>query len=320
MSSKNIIITDILGLEHIDDNTPLIIIKNISSRYLIQTEYSNIYWINVYKLHNILKKKLSNIHIFIPLGQIKTNKKQFTSIFANTQLIPTSNTYEKLKHNEWIAIIKKNGKIIRSVGTFKSSDKPTVYIPVFPQLFLHMDNGVYSNKSIYKDLYTHKSIDKMILNRYMFNIDKSNLKMIDTTGNISNIHIPIPYTSHDEKEIKTYFTTQGIISNNNTYVIPDAYDNTLLNNCDVMYNNDIDNDKKLVLRQKDNPWFLNYDIVGNVINTKFPHKVTGLIETPQFGIDTDNQYIDNNIDNNFIILIICLLILIFIVCKVIKNR
>lgn len=329
MSSKNIIITDILELGDINNNTPIIIIKNIPTEYLIKT-YNNIFWIDIDKLHNKLEKKIHFIYNFIPVGQIKTNKKYFTSVFANTKLIPTTKTFEKLKNNEWVAIIKKNGNINRSLGSFKSIEKPNKNIPVFPQNFLQKYKNTSYNKSIYKDLYSHKSLGCWILNKYMFNIDKSSLKMIDSSGNISNMYIPESNTHIFNNDItnKIFFTTQGNIANDNKYETPDAYDNSSIDN----YNNIhyiIDNKKikknKLVLREKNNPWFLDYDIVGDAIYTDSPHKVTGLSSISPITEQNSDKYSNNETErndkhNNCIIIIVCFLIFLLTGVKIIKNN
>lgn len=314
MSIKNIIITDILELDKIDNNTPILIVKNIPSSYLISID-TNVYWIDINKLHTILAKQIDFIYDFVPIGQIKTNKNYFTTILANTKLIPTTESYEKIKNNEWVAIIKKQGKINRSVGTFKSVDKPIMNIPVFPITFLQKYNNTSFNNSTYKDLYSHKNFGKWIFNKYMFNIDKSNLKMIDSSGNISNMYIPDSNINiYDEKEeaSKIFFTTQGNISNDDKYIITSAYDtaNSSLQEYKIDNKNKLlKKNKTLFLREKENPWFLDYAIVGEAINTDNPSKVTGItplsnpldvmsLNTNNSIPDTDNQTSDNlNTDN-----------------------
>lgn len=324
MSSKNIIITDILDSGDIDNNTPIIIIKNISSEYLIKS-YNNIYWIDINKLYNKLEQKIKFIHNFLPVGQIKTNKKYFTTILANTKLIPTTKTFEKIKNNEWIALIKKNGNINRSIGTFKSIEKPNINIPVFPQKFLQQYTNTSYNKSIYKDLYSHKSLGVLILNKYMFNIDKANLKMIDSTGDISNMCIPDPHINifNIDTPNKIFFTAQGNISTDGEYNIPNAFDNSTLNNYDNIIDDKKSKNIKLVLREKDNPWFLDYDIVGNAINTANPHKVIGvsssITENNNNDIYTNRDIIINQKHNNYIIIMMCFLILLFTSIKFIKK-
>lgn len=345
MSIKNIIITDILELDKIDNNTPLLIVKNIPSSYLINIDgYNKIYWIDINKLHNTLEKQIKFIYDFVPVGQIKTNKNIFTTILANTKLIPTTQSYEKIKDGEWVAIIKKNGKINRSIGTFKSIDKPLINMPVFPTNFLQKYSNINFNNNTYKDLYSHKSFGKWIFNKYMFNIDKSNLKMIDSSGNISSMYIPVSniniYNDEKEETNKIFFTTQGNISNDAKYITSMAYDNTSLQDYITVYKN-MDNknrlskkNKTLVLREKDNPWFLDYDIVGDAINTHTPHKVTGLTTISNNDITLNNNSdivtlndnnnnisddINNDNHNNSILLIVCFLVLIFVICKMLKN-
>jgi len=326
MTTKNIIITDILELGDINNNTPIIIIKNIPYEYLTNI-YNNIYWIDTSKLYNKLEPQYDFISNFIPVGQIKTNKKYITSIFANVKIIPTTKTFEKLKNNDWIAIIKKNNTINRSIGTFKNIDKPNVNIPVFPQNFLQKYINTSYNKNNYKDLYSHKKYGKWTLNKYMFNIDKSNLKMIDSTGNISNMYIPTTNNSIFNNDIAndTFFSVHGNISNDDKYEIQGRYENESLNNFDVLYNKKIKNNK-MVLKEKINPWFLDYDIVGDAINTRLPHKVTGITSTDLSITNKDNNIYTNNDakrnekHNNYIIIIVCILVFLFTVVKLIKNN
>ena len=82
--------------------------------------------------------------------------------------------------------------------------------------------------------------------------------------------------------------------------------------------------KKLVLKEKENPWYLDCDIVGDAINTESPHKVTGL-SLSEISIsynNNDNNLIDTSIDihNSSVILIICFLILIFFLFRMIKTK
>ena len=332
MTSKNIIITDILELENIDDNTPIIIIKNIPSKYLINP-YNNIYWIDIENLYNILVQKVNFINKFLPVGQIKTNKKYFTAIFANSKIIPTTKYFEKIKNNEWYGIIKKNGKINRSISSIKSIKKPDISIPVFPINFLLKYTETSYNKNIYKDTYSHKSFGKWTLNRYMFNIDKTNLKMIDSAGNISNMCIPDSNINIFRNEIKDniYFTTQGNISNNDNNISPDNSDNISMHNYDIVYNTTVNKKikrKKIVLKEKGNPWYLDYNIVGGAINTDNPHKVTGLsISDSSNDISNNTSNINVNLtdtnsdtQNNSIIVIVCFLVFIFAFLRIIKYK
>ncbi len=240
-------------------------------------------------------------------------------------------------------------------------------------------NNTYSNidpsYSAYRNLYSTKKYGKWVLSEYKFNINNVNLKMIDSSGRIRNMHIPsklLKNTSNiqnqnqnqdqDDNEDnifsvggvndasdnmqgnqsvtpkdviddtndlgisntfdrKVFFSTQGSIeSDDNCEIAKDNLNKMTMNECNAIslkkgYNskstrlsqnqnivigNNNDDDgvlysiskkpegfqnkkgskwftkgKTLVLKEKDEPWFLDARIVGNVLNTTDPHKVTG---------------------------------------------
>lgn len=239
------------------------------------------------------------------------------------------------------------------------------------------DGSTYSNDDVsysaYKDLYSTKKYGKWVFADYKFNINKVNLKMIDSSGRIRNMFIPskllnntsdIPdqdddnvFSVSDDSENmqgnqsvtpknvidetndlgisdafdrKVFFSTQGSIeSNDNCEPAKDNLNKMTINQCnaislkknkiniignnadDILSHNVLSPNlystrepegyqikpngskwfrkgKTLVLKEKDEPWFLDARIVGNVLNTTDPHKVTGelnLIGT----IDLDND-------------------------------
>lgn len=320
MSLKVMIITDILEFDTINSETPIIIIKNIPITYLLKIE-NNIYWVDTNKLYKELGDTIPFINIFIPVGQIRTNNTHFTTILANTNIIPYTQTYEKIKNNEWVAIIRKNDKINKSLGTFRSIDKPTINIPVFPKKFLQKYTNTTYNNNTYNDLYSNKSYGRWVLNKYMFNMDKSNIKMIDSAGKISNMYIP-------HHNIDSYYNNDGKLesANKNSNMFPMTQDNIFIDNESTMDNysimsNSSVNRPVLILREKENPWFLDFDIVGEAVNTQEPHKVTGLSSISSELNDNNNDTTVDDIysQNNIILFIAFLLILLFSLSKIFKK-
>lgn len=324
MNASGIEITDILGSNKIHINIPMILLKNVPSWYLFPADKEdNVYWIDVDKLHNDLEKMVQYIYEFMPIGQIRlqnTRNKKFTILMANTKIIPTTRTFERVDDKDWVALIRKNDKTNRSVGTIRSVEKPSVNMPVFPRSFFQKVNPDNQDYLIYDDLYSHEDYGRWALNKYAFNIDRTNLKMIDSMGEISNMFIPMtPMDMHDDIQTndgnfnrKVYFTTQGsIVADTNCVPPRETLNKLTINECNGTYVGKPDiaaNDegmlafnetmgsqsdrfdgsgkgrskwfkkgKTVVLKEKDEPWFLDADIVGDVLYTSDPHKVTGSV-------------------------------------------
>lgn len=292
-------VIDIMGSKKIHIDTPIIYINKISTKYLLNTEFPNVYWIDINKLYNDFEKKINIINEFIPIGQIYidiTKNKFFSTLMANNNIIPTSKSFEQIHNNIWFAYIKKNDTIVRSLGTIISKTTPCISIPVFPNVFLQkniIDDEIHY---MYKHLYSHKKYGKWMLNKFSFNMDKSNINIIDSTGEINNMFIPI--SSNDTQtdldnnfNRKVYFTTQGsiIIDPNCISHNPHKTMSGLnINECNLKANDDgsLDNNvstgfsnkkKTIILKEKNDPWFLDHNIMGDVLHTHNPHKVTGLI-------------------------------------------
>jgi hypothetical protein len=250
MNGYKIDITDILGSIKININTPIIILSNVPKKYLIQSENNQlVYNIDVDNLHNDLESLHKYIDRFIPVGQIYvygSNKKFFTILMANTRIVPSTRNFEQIKKNIWVGIIRKNDKVNRSIGTIYSETKPDIMIPVFPDKFLkkidYMNDDLNQKENnIYANIYSDKIYGKWIIDNYKFNMNKSYLKMIDSSGEISNMFVPPtiagmqPSTSETDSNImtnaqsvtdseskhigdkrlnrKVYFSAQGAITN-----------------------------------------------------------------------------------------------------------
>lgn len=258
MNGYKIEISDILGSKRININTPIIILTGVPKRYLVPiVENSSVYNIDTEHLQDDLEKRFQFIERFIPIGQLYAKnrdnlKNTFTVVMANTRIIPTTRNFEEIKKNVWVGIIRKNDKLNRSLGTVYSKDKPQIIMPVFPLSFLKklesdrddISRGEYNG---YVDTYSDPSYGRWVLNKYKFNVDKNHLKMIDSSGEISNMFIPTTprdiidddYNDSDKKfSRKVYFTAQGsIVSDTNCIPPRDNMSRMSLNECN---GNDID--------------------------------------------------------------------------------
>jgi hypothetical protein len=352
MNGYKIEINDILGSNKITINTPIIILRNIPKRYLVPYDrkspilddriHRDIYYVDTVKLQDDLTHRIQFIERFIPVGQVDLHDgaKTYTMIMANTRIIPVTNNYEEIKKNVWIATIRKNEKISKSLGTIYSESKPKVMIPVFPASYMkksdmNQDEIINSKNNelyAYSDIYSDNSHGRWMINKYKFNIDKSHLKMIDSTGEISDMYIPLatlspvtPGNILDDNELdsdkkfnrKVYFTTQGDISSDPNCIPPrDNMSGMTINQC-----NGIDDDQlfatftssddmnnlsskqgtkssrtkksnitqtqsesqspaqiqgnRLILKEKDEPWFTKQSIVGDAASNSRPYKITG---------------------------------------------
>jgi hypothetical protein len=315
MSIYKIIITDIIGSKDINKNTPIIIIRNIPSSFLLSTNIENIYDVNVDKLYNELEMLIQYISFFIPVGQIyfdsyTINKKgnlTFDIIMANTRIIQTTNSYNEIAQNVWVGIVRKDDKINKSIGTIYSIGKPKYTVPVFPLSYMIPYDDMKNDKNInvYKFIYSDKKYGHWILNGYKFNIDRTKLKMIDSTGDIGIMDIPeTNFYSYKDNDRKLYFTAQGDIAND-TNCIPsiDNLSKATLNECNgiklskSIYGRHGHNKKKmqLVLKENDEPWFLDSTVVGSASEDDEPHKITGYISNPPDGI-IETDYGDGILD------------------------
>ncbi len=373
MNRDRIIITDLMGSKKIDINTPVLILTNVTCSYLLpHTSLTNVYYVDVVKLHNDLLNSEKFINNFIPVGQIQINDltKTFTLIMANVLIIPVTTSFEEITKNIWIGVIRKNDKICRSLGTIYNVGKPPISIPVFPNSFLKKLNAQFDD--LYDDLYSYKKYDRWAFNKYKFNIDKKNLKIIDGMGEINNMYIPmttmnINVNNNDISNMynhKEYFSTQGSIAKDNHCISPkQEFYKISLNHCNTMLdqnrslleenlNNNQNNNQRLIdhrlldqrlldqtlltveptieandegllsmnesreykvescskknnsgwfkkgdtliLKEKDDPWFLDQQIVGNVLNISDPHKVTGQL----YIVDSVNNTINDSVNHS----------------------
>ena len=74
MNVSKLEITDMLGSKKIHINTPMLILRDIPSKYLKPSmDNSNIFWIDVDKLHYDLEQRVPYIYEFLPVGQIYNN-------------------------------------------------------------------------------------------------------------------------------------------------------------------------------------------------------------------------------------------------------
>jgi hypothetical protein len=359
MDGSKIGINDLLGSDRVDIHTPIIVLTGVN-KWFFKNCGDNVCSVNTEKIYKYLSKYFRYIDRFVPVGQIKLDSsskksgKKYILIMANTKIVPVTNTYEAIGKNLWVGVIRKADKLSRSLGTIRSYNQPTDYIPVFPSTFLKKYEGDDNSENfIYSDLYSDSSYGRWILNSYKFNVDKRQLKMIDSTGVINNMTIPdsIAYyvtpnsvidDSYSDSGKKynrnVYFTAQGSITSDNNCVpaqdnmnkmsigecnarkgsvnfidtsslkiddntatnegsiseVSASDDGTLSLNESSEYNdvfslpkkeNIFKIGKKLILKEKDEPWFKNSSVVGSVASVSDPHKVTGKIGTVHGGTD-----------------------------------
>jgi len=299
-------ITDLSGSRNISENTG-IISMNIPPNYLIQI-INGIYAIDIAKIQQELKTTVSFIYNFIPVGYVEIppeyGNKRIKILLANTMIIPTTKTYEQVSQNLWAGVIKKGGHTNKSLGLILSSTQPTQLIPVFPRKFMirvskeNSSHMIFSNES-----YGYWNINSHLFNSKRTSITKrlnSSDKESNTTSFLKDVFDKKP-KAYDQK---VYFTTQGEITSDMNCVNPKEnmglmtlqecnghFDGMDMNNGDnMMYvlDNDLTSslehsgDKKkntkkrtLVLKENDNPWFLNEQIVGELAKMKNAHMATG---------------------------------------------
>jgi hypothetical protein len=366
MKATKIIADDIFGSKSININTPIIILRNVTFEYLLPVG-NGIFNVDMYKLQRDLENSIQFIDKFVPIGQIDTNNGQkldrnwqtrlFTLPMANTRMIHVTNTFEEISNGVWIGIIRKSGKDSRTIGTIYSKNIPKTLYPVFPSTFLNKQEkygDTNESNNDYSDVYSDNSYGHWTLNVYKFNVDKTQLKMINSTGEMSNMYIPkatVPKDildvgyGNDDYDRKVYFTAQGTIVSDANCVSPinnmskmsiKECNGSAISISDSLYGdynglnsfraNDDDqltlmlnemsdyNDssnmklkkktfsrgKKLVLREKDEPWFSDSGIVGSVASITNPHKITGIIDGENIiPLTNENVIVNTKINQRF---------------------
>ncbi|VBB18413.1 hypothetical protein YASMINEVIRUS_876 [Yasminevirus sp. GU-2018] len=374
MNGVKISVEDIFGSSNININTPVIILRNVSREYLIPIT-NVVAELNTERLHRDLGHRIQFIDRFVPIGQISTinplaykkssapKKREYVVPMANIRIVHTTNTFEEVRDDVWIGVVRKNDKESRTLGTIASRGSPKTEYPVFPSTFLKRDTSQPEDADVesemYRDVYSDDVYGRWTLNLYKFNVDKTHLKMIDSTGGISSMYIPKPVVPSDVVDVgygddnykrKVYFTAQGAIVSDSNCVPPrDNMNKMTLNECNAtasrvngvpysvnlegIYANDDDQlalnlnesaefmtnepkrrrsrgsqnqqvsqdvkmssapytsalsktfkrGRKLVLREKDEPWFTDSDVVGSVASVTDPHKVTGIVDGTPIG-------------------------------------
>lgn len=309
MSLYKIRINDILGSNNIDINTPIIILSNVPKKYLIRIDKSAIYNVDTESIYSFLINEYQFIDNFIPIGQIYVSdnqKKSFTLIFTNTRIIPITQNYEEINKNVWVGSIRRNDKINRSLGTIASYNKPIISVPVFPVSFLkkiHEDDLLQSEYSIYSDIYSNPTYGRWVIDIYKFNInytnDRIHLKMIDSSGEINNMFIPSLQKNRFNQ--KTYSDTLDTVYDDIGNISMNEYNGFLDEVYSVVDNIDSQqNEKKIILKEKDEPWFTDSNIVGIAASDPQPHKITGIISPISEPGDDDENNAPANSDCNLI--------------------
>lgn len=252
MDGSKVGISDILGSDRININTPILVLTNVNKWFFKKCNKS-LCDLDTQKLYKYIEKGFRFIDKFVPVGQIKISdkaKQKYTIILANSRIIPISNSYELIKKNVWIGVIRKGDKISRSLGTVYSQEKPSSYIPVFPESFLKKSEHDYEPEtSIYSDLYSDASYGRWVFTPYNFSVDKRQLKIIDSSGEITNMTIPDAVAYHvtpnsviddsysdsgKKYNRNVYFTAQGsIVSDDNCVPAQDNMDKMFNKECNA---------------------------------------------------------------------------------------
>ena len=333
-------------------------------------------WETLRTEHAHMFESRSHIDDYVPVGQVESRIHVYEQstrhakdpnvsiILANRRVIPMTNEYEMISPNNWIGKVAINGTKMQTIGTIYSPQKPKVPVPVFPVTYLRKVSFSEPNY----DVYTISDYGRYVLNDTALNIDKRNLRMIDTAGEISLIpsHTYVPMSPGDifSDDVtgldagynrKVYFTTQGTIANDPNCVAPrgnmmkmhqmecngiarrqhvspnmttavapsdisveltlnenvtnsegsndgvksvtgskqskqseqseqSRHSNKRKSTVEAYSNVSSDKDqkmpnKKVIIREKDEPWFVDPEIVGDIADYDDPHTVTGHHET-----------------------------------------
>lgn len=227
-------------------NTPILQI-NIGYKYLnLISSKRGIYSVDIREIRKELSKNHKwefehpdHIGDYVAVGQVElryrgrgndsSHDPNISIILANSRVIPLSDSYKMVRPNIWIAQTNMSGNEMRSLGTIYSKEKPTVPMPVFPVTYLKEINDSEPNYDIYSD----SAYGRYTLNDTMLNVDKRNIRMIGTTGDIATLpsHTYVPMTAHDlysddmsgldmGYNRKVYYTTQGTIATDPRCVKP----------------------------------------------------------------------------------------------------
>ena len=357
---SDLTITDILGSEIIDNNTPLIIIS-ASPSSLIQylnivatIDVNKIYKLNYEKLIKDLSTSLDtqnkfDITNFIPVGDLCSSTRIKHIILANKYILPTTNKFRKVGSLSdltfWEGYLKRKDKASRTIGVFVTTDNnaPEYRAPVLPKSYLvkmdFPDDKVTGNEF---NVLNIKSDGLWMILRHKFTKGSNNFKLIGLNGKyLSSDNGGLQLKDGNSSGHNISYNVQGELVMGNMCVTTNDSKEVSLEKCNsksgqkwVPYNgnyvsmldnkfnsclstgnansvvtkecnpknesewtrqniDDIDNvnytwpkvkGKTVVLVEKDDPWFLNKDIVGNIkyIPHKFPKRV--VCNTPINGV------------------------------------
>lgn len=332
MNTNEIKLVNVMGSEYIDIETPIIVANIGPEFLISVDKKNNIYRINMKRIYDVIQERVEFIYQFTPVSHIKLRNyspKQINVLLANKRLIPHTTSFQRVgKTNDWYGIIKKRNTIAKSLGTFRSLTKPSHEVPVFLSKYIKEYN---SDTDVDFHIHTNKKYGNWTINKYAFELDTSKINMIGPTGTISKMFIPVtPHdlqldtvTGKEGKfNRKTYFTAQGnIVSSTNCVAPTENMNKMTLNECnsvevaanddgslslnetisgysDIGFNDNHNKNKNhknndsLVLKEKDEPWYLNHNIIGNGVEIANPHKVTGTVNSLRRGLGT--VYGDSN--------------------------
>lgn len=316
-------ITD-LHSGHVTVNTPIIKL-NLQFECLNKIG-ANLFAINVKKMRSILSNYISFAHMFVPVGLVELTNQHYGQnipvILANITIIPTTSTYDKIAPNVFIGILKIGNTQYKSIGTFTSQQQIST-IPVFTQEQLGRQKGaslvkyynVYADPQYKRELSNeHKMMHQKVYFTTQGEIAKDNNCTSDNVGQIFLDECNCKYEQADE--LPHPFDALE----NSAYIIEDEINNEMK----VIFG--AKPSRKLILKENENPWFLDESIVGDMLlSSSAPHKITGLIgelnNSARIDKTTDINGTNNDdghkfVDiNNYIIVVIMMLILCMILIK-----
>ena len=200
-------ITDILGSEIIDNNTPLIIVSAspaslVQYLTLVTTIDSNkIYKLNEKSLITDLSKVSDkiplgiNIANFVSVGDICSSTRIKHIILANKYILPTTNKFRKVgsfsELTFWVGYLKRKDNESRTVGVCSTTDgnPPNYRIPVLPKSYLiKMDfpsGNVAGNEF---NILNAKPDGLWMILRHKFSKNNNNFKLMGLDGKYLSSH------------------------------------------------------------------------------------------------------------------------------------
>jgi hypothetical protein len=384
-------ITDILGSNNINNNTPFLIVsyKHIQ-KFLVKIwshNNYNIFSINYKKLVKYIKKidnRYIDIDNFIPVGNLCSNIPITSIILANKYTVSTSQKYKKVGRINnlvlWTAHMKRKDTKLRSIGVVVTNGKnpPNFKTPVLPRSYLikmeFPPNDVVGNEF---NILNYKKDGLWIISRSKFSKLTDSFKLLSLDNKyLSSYNNTLQVRDSDSTNQNISYNAQGELvmddmcieagdnvklskcnKKNNQKWIP--YNGNLLSSlngkfssclgvknnklitkkCNLLSDSDWDfqntdfpdvrnynwaktkikPDTNITLVNRDDPWFINKDIVGDTLplqqqnNTieEFTNDKSVKNFTKDTCLDNDNNGYINDDFISFLLVIILIIIILY---------